>query len=181
MYNLIVAMSRNNGIGCKGKIPWHNKQDLKYFSEMTKGDGNNAVIMGRNTWESLPRTLTNRDNLVLSKTMKSNDTGPNEVGSNSNEVGSGPRIFKNFELLETFLDTNNLYEDIWIIGGAQVYKQFLNSGKINKCYVTLIDHDFPCDTFFPVLDLTQWKEIERNHSFDFTYNCAVDFIVYERT
>lgn len=170
MYNLIVAMCRNNGIGCKGKIPWCNKQDLKYFSEMTKGDGNNAVIMGRNTWESLPRALTNRDNLVLSKKMP----------CSSALASAGPRTFKNFELLETFLDTNNLYEDVWIIGGAQVYKQFLNSGKINKCYVTYIDHDFPCDTFFPVLDLTQWKEVERNHSFDFTYNCAVEFIVYER-
>ena len=176
MYNLIVAMCRNNGIGYKGKIPWHNKQDLKYFSEMTKGDGHNAVIMGRNTWFSLPRTLTNRDNLVLSKTMKCNEYGSNEVDGGS----TSPRIFKDFELLETFLDTNNLYEDVWIIGGAQIYKQFLNSGKINKCYVTYIDHDFPCDTFFPVLDLTEWKEVERDHSFDFTHNCSVDFIVYER-
>ena len=85
------------------------------------------------------------------------------------------------EEMENYISKNDVYEDLWVIGGADVYKQFLDYNKINKCYVTLIDHDFPCDTFFPVLDLTQWKEIERNHSFDFTYNCAVDFIVYERT
>ena len=168
MYNLIVAMCRNNGIGYQGKIPWHNKQDLKYFSEMTKGDGNNAVVMGRNTWNSLPRSLTNRVNLVLSKTMK------------CSEDGACPRTFKNFELLETLLDNNNLYEDVWIIGGAQIYKQFLNSGKIKKCYITYIDREFQCDTFFPALDETEWKETERDQSYYSEYDCAIDFIVYEK-
>ena len=71
-YNLIVAMCKNNGIGYKGKLTWNIKEDIKHFSEMTKGDGNNAVIMGHGTWKSLPlvngkqRGLISRDNFILS-------------------------------------------------------------------------------------------------------------------
>ena len=73
-FNLIVAMCRDNGIGYKGQLPWKIPADLQYFSNLTKGDGNNAVIMGHKTWQSLPipkgksRGLHDRDNFVLAKT-----------------------------------------------------------------------------------------------------------------
>ena len=65
-YNLIVACANNYGIGYNGELPWHIPNDLKRFSKLTKGKGNNAVIMGRKTWDSLPvKPLPNRVNIIL--------------------------------------------------------------------------------------------------------------------
>ena len=65
---LIVGVDNQNGIGLNNTLPWYNKEDLKYFSKVTKGDGNNAIIMGSNTWKSLPkRPLPKRLNVILSK------------------------------------------------------------------------------------------------------------------
>jgi len=167
MYNLIVAVSKNNGIGLNGKIPWHIHRDLQYFSQITKGDGNNAVIMGRKTWESLPKHLVDRANFVLSSSISSDDV-------------NGVKIFRSFEEIDTYLESNNFYEDIWVIGGAQIYKHYLASNKINKCYVTYIDTEFECDTFFPALDMSVWKATEYEKNYDNSYLCDLDYVVYER-
>lgn len=178
LYNLIVAMCRNNGIGYKGKLPWHISQDLNYFSKITKGDGNNAVVMGNNTWQSLPiptgkpRGLPRRDNFVLTVS----DTF--DILLNHNQL---IKTFKSIDELDVYLSKNNIYEELWIIGGAQIYKQFLEQGKIDKCYVTYIDADFECDVFFPQLDKTEWKEVERMESYDKTYECSVSYCVYEHS
>ena len=179
LYNLIVAMCRNNGIGYKGQTPWHISQDLTYFSKITKGDGNNAVVMGNNTWQSLPiitgkpKGLLRRDNFVLSRTDK------------FDMLLNHDRLIKTFNStneIDAYLDQpHNIYEEVWVIGGAQIYKQFLEQGKIDKCYVTYIDAEFECDAFFPELDKTVWREVERMESYDTTYNCNVSYIVYERS
>ena len=74
-YNLIVAMYKNSrGIGYNGKIPWHSKADMLHFYKLTKGNSNNAVIMGSTTWKSLPKKmLPLRDNLILSSTTKKDE------------------------------------------------------------------------------------------------------------
>ena len=71
-FNLIVAMCNNRGIGLNGNLPWNIKEDLQYFSKLTKGNGNNAVIMGSNTYNSLNKVdgLPGRDNLILSSNEK---------------------------------------------------------------------------------------------------------------
>ena len=64
--NLIVAVDKNtHGIGKNGRIPWNNKDDMKWFKNVTTGDGNNSVIMGRNTYESIGKPLPNRINIVI--------------------------------------------------------------------------------------------------------------------
>ena len=69
-YNIIVAICENNGIGYNNSLPWNIKEDLKIFSKLTKGNNNNAIIMGRNTFESLPNNfLPKRDNLILSSSI----------------------------------------------------------------------------------------------------------------
>ena len=68
-FKMIVAMDLKNGIGKDNKLPWHYKEDLRYFSLMTKGQGNNAIIMGRKTHESIGKILPKRDNLILSSTL----------------------------------------------------------------------------------------------------------------
>ena len=167
MFNLIVAVCRNNGIGLNGKIPWHIKQDIEYFSKITKGDGNNAVIMGRKTWESLPKHLVDRANLVLST-----DFDP--------PANANAQFFRSFEELDAYLESNNFYEEIWVIGGAQIYNHYITSNKIKKCYITYIDQEYECDTFFSPLDMSAWKSTEYEKRYDNTYLCDLDYVVYER-
>ena len=70
LINIIVAFSINMGIGLNNTHPWNIPSDLKKFRDLTIGDGNNAVIMGKNTWNSLPLSyLKKRDNLILSSTL----------------------------------------------------------------------------------------------------------------
>jgi len=172
-FNLIVAMCRNNGIGYKGQLPWKIPQDLHYFSQMTTGDGHNAVIMGHNTWKSLPIIpgklpgLRQRDNFIL--------TSSGIFHEDNNRL----KVFKSIEEIEGYLEGNENYEEVWVIGGAQVYKQFLEQNKIQKCYVTFIDEDFYCDAFFPELDPTVWKETERRDIYDITYDCKLNYIIYD--
>jgi dihydrofolate reductase len=169
-FNLIVSMCSNNGIGYQGDLPWHIKHDLHYFAKMTKGEGHNAVVMGKNTLKSLKNAkgyLIDRDNLVLSSEML--DTKNDTI-----------KFFTSINELDNYIAANDIYEDIWIIGGAQIYQQYLDLDKINKCYVTYIDKEFTCDIFFPSLDLSVWKEIERTDSYDNTYECQVSYRVYEK-
>mgnify|MGYP006127200487 CR=1 FL=1 len=68
-FNIIVAVDTNNGIGLNNTIPWYEPEDLKHFAKLTKGNGKNAVIMGKNTWNSLPqRWLHNRFNIIINYT-----------------------------------------------------------------------------------------------------------------
>jgi dihydrofolate reductase len=178
--NLIVAMCKNNGIGIEGKIPWNIEADMKYFSKMTKGDGLNAVIMGKNTWDSLPlirgekRGLVGRHNFVLSTSI---------VIENDNETNYSHllKTFKSIEDINAYLKkNNNAYEEIWVIGGEQIYKQFLEMKVIDKCYVTYIDKKYNCDTFFPILCSNEWKEVERNETYNISNECDVNYIVYDK-
>lgn len=166
-YNLIVAVCRQNGMGWQGRLPWQIKREMDYFTQLTKGDGNNAVIMGRKTWESLPKLLTDRDNLVLSTTAK----------AHSAAKAHNAKFFASFDAIDAYLAENDYYEDIWIIGGAEIYQHYLATNKINKCYITYIDKDFECDTFFPPLDMTRWKAVAYEKVYDI---CELDYVVYER-
>jgi dihydrofolate reductase len=170
-------MCRNNGIGLKGQLPWSIPSDLKYFREITKGDGNNVVIMGNKTWQSLPivkgkpRGLPSRDNFVLSRTDQF------DMAVNHTHL---LKTFKSIAEIESYIENNTIYEDVWVIGGAQIYKQFLDQNKIKKCYITYIDADFDCDTFFPLLDSTEWKQVERSETYDTLYECDVNYVILER-
>jgi dihydrofolate reductase len=170
--NLIVAMCRNNGIGYAGQIPWHIKTDLHYFAKLTKGAGKNAVVMGSNTWQSLPQGgggLKGRDNLVLSARKQFDLLHHDHT----------MKTFKTLAELDQFIGYQS-YEEIWVIGGAQIYQQFLELDRINKCYITYIDRAFECDAFFPAIDLMpRWREVEKTSIYDKTYDCQVDFLVYK--
>lgn len=150
IFKLIVAMCNTRGIGLKNKLPWRIKEDLQFFSKMTKGSGNNAIIMGKNTWLSLnSKCLPERDNLILSTSISNDNTCINNLDT---------YIFNN---INSILDHCNKkkYDDVWIIGGSSIYKQFLNTDIISDCYITYIDKEYECDTFFPELD-TSWNLIQ---------------------
>ena len=134
MYNLIVACDEKNGIGKCGKLPWNIPEDLKQFIQKTH---DSVVVMGRTTWESIPeshKSLRNRINIVVSKTMES-----------SNSI----IVVKSFSKLEEQLNSFN--KPVFIIGGESLYRHFLDSKKIARIYLTRIFSHFDCDSFFPHL------------------------------
>jgi dihydrofolate reductase len=149
IYNMIVAFDKERGIGNKNTLPWHFSEDLKRFSKLTKGSGNNAIVMGKNTWNSLPKKpLPNRDNLILSTTLQL-------IPNNS------IKIFSNTTLLQDFCNKQK-YDTVWIIGGSQVYKELITELDINLIYVTLIHDIYNCDTFFPILN--NWEILTNEHT-----------------
>ena len=154
--NIIVAFSKNRGIGIDNNLPWHLPTDLKKFRKLTIGNGNNAVIMGKNTWNSLPvKYLKQRDNLILSKTYKI-DTSYQSYINNNLIINT----IKSFNDINEILEYCNkkYYDSLWIIGGSQIYDLFMNYKiEIDEIYVTYIDEDFVCDTFFPCIDIDKFE------------------------
>ena len=141
MLKMIVAISKNRGIGLGNSLPWKIKTDMNYFKNKTIGNGNNCVIMGKNTWFSLDpqirEPLPKRDKIVMSS-------------SNLNITTANTQSIKNIPELYTLCNKKQ-YDDIFVIGGAQIYSTFLEEGLVDTVYITEIDEDYKCDTFFPKL------------------------------
>lgn len=156
-FNLIVALCKNGGIGKNNKLPWQIKEDLCHFSKLTKGNGKNAVIMGSKTYLSLPlpnHYLPGRDHFILSNTLQLD-----KQMDDTHLIKSFPSITHLICYLEKIND--NIYEEVWIIGGSQIYKQFIERNLIHKCYLTYIDKEYECDTFFHPFPLNEnWKLIK---------------------
>ncbi len=133
--NIIVAYCKNGGIGIDNKLPWHFKEDLKYFSKITKGLGNNAIIMGRKTYESIGKELPNRLNIILSRNITYNNI------KTCNTIESAIEFCKIKSI-----------DNIFIIGGSQVYEEVLNKKLVHNIFITEIDKEYECDVFFPILD-----------------------------
>lgn len=133
--NIIVAATKNMGIGLENKLPWYLKNELKYFKRKTVGNCNNLIVMGKNTWLSLPtKPLPLRYNCVLSTSL--------------NDVPTDTIVVSNKKELESFVSKSN-FSNIWIIGGESIYKQFINEPYVKNIYLTQIENEFKCDTYFP--------------------------------
>ena len=165
MFSIIVAIGNNNEIGKNNKLLWHIPEDLKKFKEITFGK---TVVMGRNTYESIGKPLPNRHNVVLSKNFK--------LFSNNNDINSVPCHkenkknlekckFNNLEICDNFSKVIEKYknsdEEVFIIGGAQVYKKALELGIVEKLYISYVEFsDNEADTYFPEIDYNIWKKVE---------------------
>ena len=146
-FNIIAAIDEKFGIGKDGKMPWYIPSDLKYFKYITKKTTNiskmNAIIMGRNTWNSISskyKPLVDRINIIV---------------TNSDEDFFGAHTEINLiSALELAYSFDNL-EDIFVIGGGKIYEEALNLSNLssewilNKLYITRVNGDFGCDVFFP--------------------------------
>ena len=158
MFNVILALDNNSGIGIKNKLPWKFSKDLKNFKELTtnkKPFQKNVIIMGRRTMESIPNGfLLDRINIVISKTIKSN--------KNINIVNSFSEALK---LAYSINGCNS--NNIWVIGGSHVYNDAFKHRDINNIYYTLIDNKFTCDTFIKlpkhqILNKLQFDDTDKN-------------------
>jgi dihydrofolate reductase len=142
--SIIVAVAENNVIGKNNSLIWHLPADMKFFKEKTIG---HCIITGRKNYESIPekfRPLPNRTNIVITRQKDYRAPGAIVVESIENAIKKAQE--KN-------------YPEIFIIGGAEIYKQFLPFA--DKIYITKIYQSFDGDTFFPELDMQKWKEMQR--------------------
>ena len=137
---LVVAVSRNGVIGRDGGLPWHIPSDLRRFKAITMGK---PVIMGRKTWEGLPRKpLLGRRNIVVTRTRGFRAEGA-EVAVSAQEA------------IDLCRDT----AEIAVIGGGEIYRLFWPVA--NRLYLTEVDIAVEGDTHFPPLDLQEWTEVSR--------------------
>jgi len=158
MITLIAAAAENNEIGKDNKLIWHLSDDLKRFKKLTSG---HAIIMGRKTFESFPKALPNRTNVVI--TRDRNYTAENAVVVHS---------------LEEALETAKEDSQPFVIGGGEIYKQALSIA--HRIELTKVHHNFEADTYFPELNKS-WKEIAREDCFkDEKHDYDYSFITYER-
>lgn len=158
--SIIAAMAENRTIGLNNNIPWHISEDFKYFKRITMGK---PMVMGRKTFESLPGILPGRPHLVISRSGFAKD-GVESFTSLESAIKSGKKMAAKESL-----------DEIFIIGGANVYEQSLKLA--DRLYLTEIHQSYDGDAFFPEFDQDGWKETSRDrHDDDPDYS----FVVYEK-
>ncbi|OTF83819.1 dihydrofolate reductase-like protein [Euroglyphus maynei] len=159
---LVAACCRSNGIGKNGTLPWRLKSEMDFFTRITStvldsapglaGDEQvkkNAVIMGVRTYMSIPpsfRPLKHRVNVVLSRTITEAPAGVDF-------------LFRSFdEAIKTLSEMSNI-DQLYVIGGSEVYKESIARPDCDLIFLTKIDADFDCDRFFPPIDHDQYEDI----------------------
>jgi dihydrofolate reductase len=158
--HLIYARAANGVIGRQGGLPWHLPEDLAHFKRLTRG---HPVVMGRKTWESLPpkfRPLPGRANIVVTRQPGWSAQGALRAAS-----------------IEDALALTPANADVWIIGGAEIYRQALPLA--HTAVVTEIDADFEGDAHAPLLG-SQWKETARERHVA-AGGLAFSFVTYQNT
>ena len=143
MLSIIVAKATNDVIGGDNKLLWHISEDLKRFKDITS---NHTIIMGRKTFESLPKILPNRHHIII--TRDKNFTVNSEAVTIVNDIS---------DIISKFKDTD---EEVFIIGGGEIYKSLLPFSK--KLYLTRIYKDFEGDTKFPSINYDNWNVVNKS-------------------
>lgn len=159
MISIIVAMAENRVIGVNNTLPWRLPADLKHFRQLTTG---HHVIMGRRNYESIGKPLPDRTNIVVTRNPAYQAPGcviRHSLDDALHIAGNDPEIF--------------------IIGGAEIYRQALD--KADRIYLTLVHANIAGDTFFPEFDAREWNESSRlRHEADEKNPHACSFVTYER-
>lgn len=154
MIVIIAAVAENNALGKNNDLLWHLPKDFKRFKEITSG---HHIIMGRKTFESFPKPLPNRTHVIISR--------------QKNYISEGCIVVSD---LESALAACPKNQDVFIIGGGEIYKQsIILSDKLD---ITLVHQSFEADVYFPEIDLDVWEltsEIfnpkDEKHLYDYTF------------
>lgn len=157
----IVAMSENRVIGDDNHLPWYLPADLKHFKAITTG---HPILMGRKTYESIGRPLPNRTNIVMTRNTSFQAPGCMVVTSIDKALEHANHIGGN---------------EIFVIGGAEIYKQLLPN--ITRLYLTVVHATLDGDAFFPELNFAEWNEIAKEtHTADEANEYDYSFITLEK-
>lgn len=138
--NAIYAVSENGVIGKDNDLPWKLRDDLKFFMKKTMG---HPIIMGRKSFESLGKPLPKRRNIVVSR--------------NSDFRPEGVEVYAS---LEAALEAVKGEGEVFITGGAGVYRESIEKGYVNRIYETLVHAEVEGDTFFSLPDPQNWEIVE---------------------
>ncbi|RYG08828.1 MAG: dihydrofolate reductase [Chitinophagaceae bacterium] len=157
--SIIVAISENNAIGKDNQLLWHLPADLKHFKEITTG---HTIIMGRKTYDSIGKPLPNRRSIVITR--------------NPNLAIEGVEVVTS---LAAAIELCKQDEEAFIIGGAEIYQQAVPLSS--RVHLTRIHQYYDADAFFPILNPTEWKEINSiTYPADDKNNVAYTFSTLER-
>ena len=159
MITIIAAVAENNALGKNNDLLWHLPNDFKRFKELTSG---HYIIMGRKTFESFPKPLPNRTHVIVSRQKKFAPEGCFVVDSIAKAIATCP-----------------VNEDLFIIGGGEIYKQSINFA--DKLNITKVHENFDAEIFFPEIDLDIWKlDSEEFHSKDEKHKYDFIFLSYSK-
>lgn len=154
MITLIAAAAENNALGKDNDLLWHLPEDFKRFKQITSG---HYIIMGRKTFESFPKPLPNRTHIIITRQKEYLADGCLVVHS-----------------LEEALEISPQNEEVFIIGGAQIYKQALPFA--DKIDLTRVHIELDADAFFPEFNTSEWNLVfsekhvkDEKHQYDFTF------------
>ena len=155
MLTLIAATSTNNALGKDNQLVWHLPDDFKRFKALTS---EHYIIMGRKTFESFPKPLPNRTHIII--TRQSDYIAP-----------EGCIVVSS---LEQAIESCPKNEDVFIIGGGEIYKQSMEMA--NTIFLTRVHTTIDGDTFFPEIDETKWQlvsnedfEMDEKHAFSYSF------------
>ena len=159
MISLIAAMGRNRVIGKDNALPWRLPADMRHFRRVTMGK---PVLMGRKTFESLGKPLAGRANIIITRDPAYEAPGCRVVHS-----------------IAEALTTAGVNEEIMVLGGADIFAQFLPHAT--RMYFTYVHGDFAGDSFFPAFDASAWQETARaDHAADAENPLACSFVTLDR-
>jgi len=141
--NIIASICKNGGIANNLYIPWNfSNSYMTSFNNLTRGDGNNAVLMGKNTYNDIliynHKPLSDRKNIILSKNISDNEI----LYTNVEQYNSIDEVINSCN--------KNNYDELWIIGGERVFKDSINNLKIKNIYLNHIDKEYNCNKYFPI-------------------------------
>jgi len=138
MITVIAAIAKNNALGKDNDLIWYLPADLKRFKKVTTG---HYILMGRNTYESIGKPLPNRTTIIITR--------------NKNYFKQGCLIAGS---LEEAIELAKEEAQLFIIGGAQIYKEVISKNLADQLDITLVHSEFEADVFFPEIDTNIWKE-----------------------
>ena len=154
MITLIAAAAENNALGKDNQLLWHLPEDFKRFKQITSG---HYIIMGRKTFESFPKPLPNRTHVIITR--------------QKDYLAEGCIIAHSLEEAIAISPKN---EEVFVIGGAEIYTQSIDSA--DKIELTRVQTSLDADAYFPSIDLTQWKLVfeelhykDEKHDYDYTF------------
>ena len=159
MVSIIVAIAQNGTIGDKNSLLWHIKEDMRFFRTTTSG---HPVIMGRKTFESLgSKPLPKRTNIVITRADREFEGA---LTAHS---------------LEEAIRMAGEDEEIFVMGGAQIYREALS--VVDRMYITVVERDYDGDTSFPDVDYSEWKLVDVvRYERGVEYEYPFEFRTYDR-